>query len=376
MASVSDDELRTTYATFMGCKESIRATATQLDVARSTVRRHIRLARERNLDSVAQGGPLAVGERIKGRSSLYGPDGDLKAEWVKTIRDSDTENAVDAIKDAFDDYKGLFPKTPAPKTSNKDLLTVYNIADHHMGLYAWKEETGNDYDLDIGTNILRDSMRQLVEMSPPSETAVILNLGDFFHADNQENRTMRSGHALDVDTRYAKVLRTGVDLLVECVHTALQKHKNVVVRCLPGNHDDHAALALSVALANGFSKEKRVDIDINPGRFWFYRFGRVMLAATHGDKTKLADMPGIMAATNADDWGATEFRYSYSGHIHHQTRLEKHGAICETMPTLAAKDAYSADHGYSSNRAMIAITHHKERGEYLRHTVNVPLSAA
>jgi hypothetical protein len=34
---------------------------------------------------------------------------------------------------------------------------------------------------------------------------VILNLGDFFHADNELNRTQVSGNALDVDTRYAKV---------------------------------------------------------------------------------------------------------------------------------------------------------------------------
>lgn len=367
-----DETLRKSVEAFQRCG-TIAAASRELGISWDTLRNRLMRAEERNLTGEVSGKPLPIGERITGRSTLYDEQNNRVLEWVKTARDKVTEDAVDAIRAAFDSYKGLVPRTPAPKATSADLLTLYNIADHHLGLYSWADETGADYDLAIGADILRGSMTQLVDMAPPAETAVILNLGDFFHSDTNENRTLRSGHALDVDTRYAKVLQTGVDLLMECVQMALAKHKRVIVRCLPGNHDDHSALALSVALAAAFKKEPRIDVDTNPGRFWFHRHGKVMLAATHGDKTKLADMPGIMAATRPDDWGATLYRHSFSGHIHHQSRVEKHGAICETMPTLAAKDAYAASHGYSSNRSMIAISYHAEKGEFARSTVNVSL---
>lgn len=370
MASLSNEELARTVEAVREHGSASKASI-HLGMDRRAVDRRMISARERNLLGEVSGRELQPGERIIGVSTRYDADREFAGEWVKTKRDPATEGAIDAITAAFDQYTGQAGKIPAPKTAGGDLLTIYNIADHHLGLYAWGDETGNDYDLDIGANLLRATVRQLIEMAPASHTAVILNLGDFFHSDNQDNQTARSGHSLDVDTRFSKVLQTGVALMVECIQMALTKHKRVIVRCLPGNHDDHTALALSVALAAFFSKEKRLDIDTDPGRFWFHQFGKVLLAATHGDKTKLADMPGIMAATRHEDWGRSQYRYAFSGHIHHQTRVEKHGAICETMPTLAAKDAYSAGHGYTSNRAMISITYHKDRGEYLRHTVNV-----
>lgn len=371
-ACISDTLAIEAFQTLQRHGGNIEATRLELGCGWHTVKRRINAYWDRNLGGEQCGEPLPEGSRLKGVSTLYNAvTGEKMMEWVKTTRDKSTEDAVDAIRSAFDAYAGLVPRTPAPRVADADLLTVYNIADHHLGLYAWQEEAGADYDLAIGSDLLRSSMHQLVDMAPSSETAVILNLGDFFHSDTSENRTMRSGHSLDVDTRWAKVLQTGVDLLMECVQRALEKHKRVIVRCLPGNHDDHSALALSVALNAAFRKEPRIDVDTNPGRFWFHRFGKVLLAATHGDKTKLADMPGIMAAACSEDWGATKYRYGLSGHLHHQAKIEKHGAICEILPTLAAKDAYAAGHGYTSGRAMIAISYHVERGEIIRSTVNV-----
>lgn len=368
---LSNEVLLETLKAYNANGRDCQKTSVATGMPRSTIQSRIAMAHSRNLTGEVSGRELNPGERITGVSTLYGPDGSVNAEWVKTARDKIAENAMDAITASLDAYKGKFAKTPAPKAVNSDLLTLYNIADHHLGLYSWANETGSDYDLDIGSKLLRQTMHQLVDMAPPSETAVILNLGDFFHADNSDNQTSRSKHALDVDTRFAKVLQTGVNLLVECVHLALKKHKRVIIRCLPGNHDDHSALMLSIAIENAFSKEKRVEVDTDPGRFWYYLHGKTMLAATHGDKTKLLDLPGTMASKQPQEWGASEYRYAFSGHVHHQTKVEKHGAICETMPTLAAKDAWAASKGFSANRAMISITFDKNRGEYLRHTVNV-----
>jgi hypothetical protein len=320
------------------------------------------------------GEPLEPPEGMEHKrvSALSSGDGRLIQKWdIYEKEPKSRQLLVEAIKTAFDDYKGRAELTPAPLVSHADLATIYQLADHHLGLYAWAAETGNDYDLDIGVHLLREAMRELVASTPPAEQAVILNLGDFFHGDNSENRTVKSGHALDVDTRYAKVLRVGVDLMVECIHLALAKHKLVRVRNLPGNHDPHTALALSVALAAFFHNDPRVTVDCDPSKFFWWSFGKVFVGATHGDEVKPEQFPAVMASMKPKEWGESLFRYGYFGHVHHRSKGggEFAGVIWETFQTLAAKDSWHAGKGYSSGRSMTAITHHRNRGEYKRDIV-------
>lgn len=227
------------------------------------------------------------------------------------------------------------PKAPA--STDSKLLTVYPIADHHLGLYAWAEEAGENYDLAIGERLLKETMGALVAGAPSSQTAIILNLGDFFHSDDNTQLTPKSKHKLDVDGRHAKILRVGVKLLIHCIQLALQRHDKVIVRCLPGNHDPYASLALSTALSCFFDNSKRVTIDVDPSAFFWYPFGKVLIGATHGDKAKGHDMPGVMAADRPRDWGNSEYRYIYLGHVHHKSigGGEKHGATWETFQTLS-----------------------------------------
>lgn len=312
------------------------------------------------------------GHQIKGISALLDPNGNTVSQWIKTKKqETQQEETLSAIKAAFSEYDGRAELPPAPgKNLDKDLATVYVIGDHHLGMYAWAKETGDaDYNLEIGADALREAMSELVLQAPSSDTAVVLGLGDFVHADNQANRTERSGNALDVDTRYAKVLQLGVEILISCVEMAAQKHRNVVVRILPGNHDPHTSLALSIALAQFFSAAKRIDVDCSPSPFFPWTFGDVFVVANHGDRIKLADMPAVMAARWPENWGKAKHRYAYFGHVHHTSKGggEAHGVTWESFQCLAPKDAWHAGEGYTAGRSMVAITLHKKFGERFRH---------
>ncbi|WP_137389137.1 metallophosphoesterase [Rhodoligotrophos defluvii] len=349
---------------------TLRAAAEALGISWNAMNNRLLRAAQRGLDgSVPE--PVPIGQKIKGLSTLYGPNGDVLMQWVKTSTDQSAQQFLEAIEGAFERYRGHAALPPAPQHVNADLATVYNIADHHLGLYAWAEEAGEDYDLEIGERALKNAMSDLVAHTPASETALVLNLGDFFHSDTNENRTARSGNALDVDTRYAKVLQVGVELMIECIELALQKHAKVIVRCLPGNHDPHTALTLSVALAAFFHNNERVHVDRDPSKFFWWRFGKVFIGATHGDMVKPDEMPGVMASFMPKDWGESVYRYAYFGHVHHKSKGggEKHGVVWETFQSLSAKDAWHRASGYASGRSMVAITHHRDKGEVFRHTV-------
>jgi len=336
------------------------------------------LRKQRQVAEVAllRGGDTApvvpTGHALKGVSSLIGPDGEIKGQWVKTVAE-DSQILLDAIKATFDEYKGHAKPVPAPKHTAKDLMTVYPIGDYHLGMYAWKDETGEDWDLSIAERTLRATMRELVASTQHSETAIILSLGDFFHMDDSSNRTPASGHALDVDTRRAKVLQVGVKLLIDCIELALTKHKRVIVRCLAGNHDPATTPALSIALWAFFHANKRVEVDCSPSKFFYYQFGKVLIAATHGDRCRMTDFPGVIAANQPDKWGSTRFRYGYLGHVHHKDVRGKEisGVICESFQILAPADEWHHSMGYGAGRSMQAITHHRETGEKFRHIVSI-----
>lgn len=310
------------------------------------------------------------GHSIKGVSALVDADGRVIQRWVKTGAER-VDLAIDAIKEALEAYKGRAELIPQPDFTTEGLLTVYPIADQHNGLMAWGRETGEDYDLKIGADRLRSTMSQLVSRSPASEEAIILNLGDWTHQDNNKNMTPLSGHILDVDGRYQKVVTTGFHLMTDCIDLALQKHSRVMVVNLPGNHDPNASVVLTLALLALYSKEPRVTIDDDPSDFFFHLHGNTLIGANHGHRMKPADMAMNMAVRKPVEWGKSLYRWCLFGHIHHETLKEIGGVRCESFQTLAAKDSYSHSHGYNSGQSLNSITLDKEAGEIERCRVNI-----
>lgn len=314
----------------------------------------------------------ASGFRVKGTSTLYDANGELKAEWVKLDEDKPSIAELgDQVRAALDGYTGPELLPPAPEITDADLATVYIAADWHVGLLSWKKETGHNYDLKIATSTIKQSIARLIASAPPSKQAVVLGLGDLLHADGYENQTARSKNALDVDGRYPKILQAATQLLIYTIDLALQRHESVLVRVLPGNHDDQSALAATLALAMFYQSNPRVMVDDDAGRFWWWSWGRVMLGATHGDQAKMKDLPLIMAARNPEAWGRAKFRSIYTGHIHRETSIENGGVTTESFRTPAAPDAWTVGMGYCPARAMYSITHHKEFGEIMRQKVNI-----
>jgi len=353
---------------------TMKAAAAELGVKWHTLELKLRRAAERGLDGSTPA-PLPIGQVVSGISSLYkmneAGEWEEKLQWVKTKSDKQTEDFIAAIKATFDQYEGRAKPAPAPKTSDKDLLSVYPIADQHNGLMAWGEETGEDYDLKIGADRLRACASRLISQSPDAKQAIILNLGDWQHNDDSKNATPASGNVLDVDGRYMKVLTTGVQLMQDVIELALQRHDTVLVRNLPGNHDPHAAIALTVALNAFYSKEPRVTISVDPSEFFFHRFGQNLLGANHGHRMKPADMAMMLAVRCKEDWGATKFKHFMFGHIHHATLKEIGGVMVESFQTLAAKDGWSHAKGFTSGQSLTGLTYHKEDGPVGRHQVHI-----
>ncbi len=317
--------------------------------------------------------PAAPGFAVLGHSTLYDKrTGEQVVQWVKTTRDKEQQEQIlrEFALHLAKDVEPLAPTAPPAGHLDAELLCCYPMGDPHFGMLAWWQETGADFDLSIAKRLTYGAIDRLVSSAPPAETAVLLNLGDMFHADNQKN-TSASGHQLDVDGRWAKVQQVGLQAMIHCIRRLLEKHRTVVVRINRGNHDGHSSYALSLMIDAYFHAEPRVKVDLSPAVMWYYQFGKVMLGSTHGDTIKGADMLPIMAADMPEAWGSTTHRYVYVGHVHHQDVKEHRGGVVEYFRTLAARDAWHSGQGYRAGRDMRLIVHHREHGEVERHRVDV-----
>ena len=135
--------------------------------------------------------------------------------------------------------------------------------------------------------------------------------------------------------------------------------------------DDHSALMLALCLEHHFHNEPRVMIDTSPAKFHWYRFEKNLIGVTHGDTVKMPQLPGVMAVDRKEDWGETEHRYWYTGHVHHDSLKEYPGCIVETFRTLAPRDAWHAGQGYRSGQDMKLDIFHREDGRVNRHIVGI-----
>lgn len=357
--------------------------------------------------------PMHAGHELAGVSTLTDADGNTKAEWNKTARagadappvsipedfllrrtsvmqdgsgatkiqwssyDEAARTRWDSIKAAVVAHvaKYVIP-TPrrgeiVPVVTTDDLLTVYPLGDPHIGMLAWAAEVGEHFDVRIAERELCECMAQLVARAPASSEAIVCNLGDFWHAEDDRQATPKSGHKLDVDGRAGKVGRIGLSILRRLIDTALTKHARVRVRNVPGNHDPHSSFWLPEIMRAAYQNDPRVVVEDGFNPYQFDTFGRVLLGWAHGDGAKIDALGEIMATDAPEAWGAARFRYWNTGHVHHLITKELRGCVVSSHRTLAGRDAWHHHSGYRSGRSLKAITYHREWGLDSEVTVGV-----
>lgn len=313
-------------------------------------------------------GGAPVGYLVKRHSARFDKEGNPAGGWLISVPEKEAawEAFTQAANDLAEQLKGKAEPTAAPEFFDDDLLTVIPMGDPHFGLLSWAKETGEDFDLEIAERLTFNAVDRLCAMTPETGTALLLNLGDYFHADNGTNRTPRGNNVLDVDGRFSKIASVGFRAMIRCIDRLLEKHEKVMVRNNRGNHDPHQAAMLTIAVSAYYHNEPRVDVAETPSGFFFHRFGKVLIGSTHGDGPKLADLPLLMANDAPEDWAAAHFRVWHCGHFHHDQVKDLVGCTVETHRTLAAGDAWHRYEGYRAGRDLKAIVYHKDYGELNR----------
>lgn len=309
---------------------------------------------------------LPEGHAVKGVSALLDANGNVQSQWIKTKQgELDPLWVAERLREVFEGYTTPVAPTPLPGVTHNALLNLIPCNDWHINMLAWGREVGENWDLSIAEKTIGDSIVEAIQRAPAAGTSIVLGGGDLLHADNNENRTAKSGHALDADGRHQKGLEVALRLKVRVIDAALAKSEHVIVRILPGNHDELSSVAVSYFLLAYYRNEPRVTVQAEPSLFFWHRFGAVLIGATHGHTVKLQDMAQIMAHRRAEDWGRTRFRYIHGFHIHHKSKFvtEGEGVVMESHQAPVPQDAWHYGAGYLSGRSVQVITYHDRFGE-------------
>jgi hypothetical protein len=312
------------------------------------------------------------GFSVKGVSTLYGRDGSIRGQWVKTKADENEkyQMLLDAMSTIAHKWEGLSEPSKAPAHTNDDLLAVYVAGDPHLGMHSWAGETGENFDLKIAEHELYTAADHLVNVAPAASHALVISCGDFYHADNRGSTTT-GGTPVDSDGRWPKVLAAGIRLIRRIIDKALTKHQHVTFIAEIGNHDWHGSIMLALCIAQFYERDPRVTVDTSPAKCHYYLFGKNLIGTTHGDTIKLQNLPGVMACDRPEDWGRTLYRHWVVGHVHHSQVKEYPGCVVETFRTLAPADAWHKGQGYRSGRDMSCLVFHREFGQINRNTVGI-----
>lgn len=268
----------------------------------------------------------------------------------------------------LDAFKELEPVTLSRQDykdipSNTGLLFELPMMDFHLGKLSWLEETRQDYDLKIAEKLWRKVILDLINkaLSFGEIEKIIFPVGqDFFHFDTPRGTTT-AGTQLDTDTRWQKMFRKGVELLVWAIEE-LVKIAPVEVMWIPGNHDQMLSYAAVIGLYQRYYESQNVTVNTFATPRKYILFGKNLIGYSHGDKEGKR-LQGLMQIEAPDLWGKSIFREFHIGHLHTEMTVTNNGIIFRQISSITASDAWHGENGFlGSTRQAQAFIWDKEFG--------------
>lgn len=237
------------------------------------------------------------------------------------------------------------------KTDNKKLLVI-PISDLHYGLLAEDNTSGNEYNMEIAEQRVKEYTKTTVEnINKNSIDTVLVSFGnDYFNCDNVQGTTNR-GTPQANEASYTTIFDRGVNLgisLIDYLLHVFDKHVKINVIGVQGNHDLQSSHAMSLALYFNYKNNSRVAVDTysDEKSRYYYRFGQNLIGFGH--ETKIKECHRIMSS-ECKDWSNFQYRTMFLGHLHKEEVLDTGALVVRRLPILSGRSTWSETQGYDSH---------------------------
>lgn len=284
----------------------------------------------------------------------------------------DNEFNHEAFKeDLIEEISKWSPKYPAfrREVSYDPHCLVFDPADIHIGKICSSFETGEEYNMQIAVQRVREGLHGILNKSAAFSIDKIIFIAgnDILHIDNPK-RTTTSGTPQDTDGMWYDNFITAKKLLIEIIET-LMTIADVHVVYNPSNHDFMSGFMLLQCVEAWFGKCKQVTFDNDMKHRKYLSYGKNLIGTTHMDGARQQDLPLLMAHETGPSWHECKHRYIYGHHIHHKTSKDYMSVCVETLRSPSGTDGWHHRQGYQhSPKAVEGFIHHPEHGQIARLT--------
>lgn len=226
-----------------------------------------------------------------------------------------------SIEDLISNYSPSYPHIDYPKREDGHLLII-NPADVHIGKFADSLETGEDYNIEIAKERVREGVKGILRNAEgyPIEKILFCIGNDILHTDNVGGSTTK-GTPQDTDGKWFRHFTEALELYVEIVEMLIQIAPVDCVHSM-SNHDYMSGFHLAHALKSWYRNTDAVSVDAEPKHRKYYSWKNSLIGLTHGDGAKLNNLPLHMAQEEPIMWANTKYRYWYLHHLHHKQRYK------------------------------------------------------
>jgi len=286
-----------------------------------------------------------------------------RKEYRRVTKDAESFRRLDLVArriagrfaESAEDYEVPKLELGVPE---EDYALVISPTDFHWG------KRGSNYDRNIAKQRLFSVSEQLltrVSVGGGPKKVILALGGDGLHIDNMSSSTTRGtpqdcdGSPEDLAWSYVLMCRDYVDMV--------RQFAPVELFVIPGNHDRYSATLIRAALNGWFSTADDVTVCESNSSRQYITFGNSLVAFLHGDIGKVKDWPAIVAGEVPKLWGATKWRFIFTGHLHTERELPTYGNVTVyRMPSLAGNDAWHQRKGYKSRKALVGYMISEDRG--------------
>jgi UDP-2,3-diacylglucosamine pyrophosphatase LpxH len=313
-------------------------------------------------------------------------------EWISYRNPVETkvqeQSVLNAVKKLIDEHVLLIPDTAFREPVEKETwfqdskrLAVVNLYDAHLDKLPIKSSCGVESTLEENIEKFLDTVDRIcVELVKNDVDDIIFPLGnDLFHTNGFNSQT-KKGTQIEYygspEDNYYAICNAVTEAVTKL---AVVAKKGVKVIMVKGNHDEDKITVLGYWLEKLF-QGTNVDVDFTRRQRKYIKFGENLLGFAHGDKekSKIAQLPLIMAQESKQEWGTTTYRKMYLGDLHHGFEYQflkakdMPGVEVEYLRSVGTTDTWHEDFGWIGipKTAYLQIFDEKE-GEINRMKFNI-----
>lgn len=261
---------------------------------------------------------------------------------------------------------------------HKENALVLSLADLHLDSKSFKEEIGSDGDIETSIQRAKDAVKDILYRAAEGhglEKIIIIGGNDFFHANSAANTTQK-GTPLDVDQRWHKSFKMGLNLMSWIIDLSLSFAPVDYYTCY-GNHSPEREFYLAMALEALYRGNKKVNVETGESSRKYFSYGNSAFMLCHDAPKKIKDCPTIFITEQPQLYANAKYRFLLTGHLHSKNETffigtsENFGLLWKRLPSLAKSDLWHYDNFFVGNqKSCIGLVINKNHGEIAEYIYN------